>query len=201
MAPLQRSGRSWGVHLHPAEEIKASLACCMAATVLLLMVRWLLFSLKALEVCISFDSKAHSFFHFSFSTVIKLIFSGVFLKTSVFDSLLGSTSFDNMKARNAFLCVGLCNLSTANASTPGSCTFTFLNNCLNGFLFSQFSITLIVIKKAFCFRNWEDLLYSLDIKFPFALLLLVKLDYCVVYRRTSTFWHTPRCRQWNISPQ
>lgn len=94
----------------------------------------------------------------------------------VFNSLLGSTSFENMKTQKAFLCVGLCNLSIANVSTTKAGAFSFLNNRPNRFLCSHFLIMLIVIKKAFCFGNWEDSLYSLDIKFLSAPLLLVKIE-------------------------
>lgn len=142
--------------------------------------RRILFLLKALEVCISYHNKARSFVHFSFSSVGKFIFDEDLLEDfrgkSVFDSSLSSTSFDNIKARKAFLCVGLCNLSTANVSATNSSTFSLFNICLNGFLFSYFLIMVIVIKKAFCFGNWKDSLYSLDIKFLSALLLLLRIE-------------------------
>lgn len=103
-----------------------------------------------------------------------------------------------MKSRKAFLHVGLCNFSTVNSTD--SCTFSFLNNHPNGFLFSHFSIMLIVIKKAFCFGNWEDSLYFLDVKFLSALLLLVKIElmcspqkgeHLLTYAAVQTVEHKP----------
>lgn len=85
MVLLQSSGSSWGIHLHPVEEIKASLAFCMAAMGLMLMARqpsggfsfhWTLWTF------VQVTTKQGYLSTFPSVLLVNLFSMGLFLKTS-----------------------------------------------------------------------------------------------------------------------